>query len=1511
MSRRKAFHKITAMLLSAIMVVGMTPVPASADTGMLSDGSSGEIIAFEALKSEIAEQSVPLGTSEADLELPDSLTATIRLAASTEEPVLDSGEPDENSGSADTVSGSAIGMDEIGDTEAGAEAQIASPSDAQEDGGYFEAEPTEKTVDSVTEITVPLPVTWGSSPNYDADTADTYTFTSILPSGYTVADGVELPAITVAVGTDSILLNALLARGTFDAATEQFTLTPGGTYYFDLSGENIPGTKNTDLPDSGLKWVPFTYAGTVNAYSLDASSSGNITASANATPSDRSLFVADYNITHTVSWNNLHANNLIFGKNYTSGGVAYTLRSLSEGSIYTGSGDAGRGTPETNEWDQILNKDIDYINNWSGIFSWGQDTPSAGASRRALRGYSSSRHWGYPSASLVYSYYGFRPALEILSPGTLDSGGLKTVTLKLNGGKLKGSTDDIHIVYTGNSFTAPGSEGLTAPAGKLFSGWKDDYSTATYVSGAAVPHTVTSLSAQWVLPAEASPTAIFTATGADIGMLSDVANGMKYRIDTGAWIDITDSTVISLTNLSACTIEVVRKGNDTTTVDSSAQEITVTKADTPALTATQPSTIGGNGSIPMTTNHEYQSQTDSTWTPASGNTTLAPGTYLVRIKADGTALASDNQSISLKAYVPDEEATPAAVFTSTGADTGILSGVANGMKYRIDTGAWIDITDSTVISLTNLSACTIEVVKKGNGTTTADSPAQEIAVTKADTPALTATQPSTIGGNGSIPMTTNHEYRSEADSTWTPASGNTSLAPGTYLVRIKANGTLLVSESQSITLTAYVPDEEATPAAIFTATGGNTGTLSNVTDGMKYRIDAGSWIDITDSTGISLTSLSACTIEVVKKGNDTTTADSSAQEIAVTKADTPVLTATQPSTIGGNGSIPMTTNHEYRSEADSTWTPASGNTSLAPGTYLVRIKANGTLLASESQSITLTAFTGGSGGGGGDGGSYTPDIPATIIPEKKPDQPVTATAPVTATTGTNGTAGATIPEKAITDAIAKAQADAKAQGKTANGISVGLNVTMPKGATSLTVTLTQNSLNSLVNAGVSRLELDGAPISLGLDLNALKEIQKQSSGNISITIAPATGLSKEAKALLGNRPVYSVTISYVDKNGKTQTITSLGSGLATLSIPYTPGKNEAVGYLFGVYVDAKGKAQRIPGSAYDANSRSLLIPTGHFSVYGVGYTAPSAKFTDIGTHWGKEAIDYVVGRGLLSGTSKTTFAPDTAITRGMLVTALGRLAGVDVKAYTTNSFTDVKADSAFRPYIEWAYKNGVVQGIGNKQFAPDRAITREEIAVIFANYAKATGYKLPVTREATTYADASSIGSIYKTAVTAMQQAGIMMGGTDNKFNPKTSATRAEVSSMLHRYVKLTIDPTTAQGWALNDAGQYLYYKDGKAFTGTQTIDGAKYFFNTDGTLKTGWVKDGENWRYYSGNEATVGWLDISNKRYYFTKDGLMVFGKWLQIDSKWYYFYADGSLAVSTKVDSYEVDESGARKAK
>lgn len=138
---------------------------------------------------------------------------------------------------------------------------------------------------------------------------------------------------------------------------------------------------------------------------------------------------------------------------------------------------------------------------------------------------------------------------------------------------------------------------------------------------------------------------------------------------------------------------------------------------------------------------------------------------------------------------------------------------------------------------------------------------------------------------------------------------------------------------------------------------------------------------------------------------------------------------------------------------------------------------------------------------------------------------------------------------------------------------------------------------------------------------------------------------------------------------------------------------------------------------------------------------------------------------------------------------------------------------------------------------------------------------------------------------------------------------------MLNRYSKLTIDPTTAQGWAKNDDGQFMYYKGGKALTGTQTIDGVKYYFNNSGALKTGWVQDGSHWHFYSGNKLLTGWWNIGSgdakQTYYFDTYGNVIFGKWLQIEGKWYYFYADGTLAVSTKIDEYEIDENGVRKTK
>ena len=292
------------------------------------------------------------------------------------------------------------------------------------------------------------------------------------------------------------------------ALSEQFSLKPGDTYYFELSAMNIPGTANggnsdgaVSLPDTSLHYVPFTYVGTIEAYKLtSATATTEEYAQQNKYP--HSLFVADYAVTHTISWGGLNDEGLIFGKNYASGGVDYTLRAPSVGSISTGSGDSQRGVPQSNEWDTMLNKNSGYIQNWNKMYSWGQDTSSAAESFRAYRGYNSARFWYYTSSSFRNVYLGFRPVLEVLNPGTLGSDGLKVVTLDLGGGKLGNSSEDIQIIVkTGSEFTAPASDGLTRPDGNTGSYFMWLGSNGKlYAPGASVPADVTELTVQWTAP---------------------------------------------------------------------------------------------------------------------------------------------------------------------------------------------------------------------------------------------------------------------------------------------------------------------------------------------------------------------------------------------------------------------------------------------------------------------------------------------------------------------------------------------------------------------------------------------------------------------------------------------------------------------------------------------------------------------------------------------------------------------------------------------------------------------------------------------------------------------------------------------------------------------------------------------------------------------------------------------------------------------------------------------------
>ena len=319
-----------------------------------------------------------------------------------------------------------------------------------------------------------------------------------MPGTYTV-----VPAATLKSGWgERYSLNKVNGTLTVEnQPDEQFTLAPGGRYYFDLSTMNIPGTVNSNLPDSTLHYVPFTYVGTVNAYKL-TSETATTNEYAQQNKYAHSLFVADYAVTHKVNWNNLDTASLIFGKDYVAGGVDYTLRAPSCGSGFTGSGDSECGTPQSNEWDAVLDKNSGYIQNWNKMYSWGQDTSSYELWSRAFRGYDSARYWSSNRATYSVPIVGFRPVLEVLNADTLGPDGLKVVTLDLGGGKLGGSSDAIQIIVkNGSAFTAPASAGMTRPDGDTgsFFMWRGS-NGKFYVPGDSVPADVTALTVQWTVP---------------------------------------------------------------------------------------------------------------------------------------------------------------------------------------------------------------------------------------------------------------------------------------------------------------------------------------------------------------------------------------------------------------------------------------------------------------------------------------------------------------------------------------------------------------------------------------------------------------------------------------------------------------------------------------------------------------------------------------------------------------------------------------------------------------------------------------------------------------------------------------------------------------------------------------------------------------------------------------------------------------------------------------------------
>ena len=311
--------------------------------------------------------------------------------------------------------------------------------------------------------------------------------------------------------TRDVVDDQICVAARWDTAQQFSGVEVGKTYYFDLSGESIPGAVNANLPDTTLHYVPFTYVGTLDGYVLKPASGGVLDSSdkaANTTDSSapyghayrHSLFMADHILTTDVSYDTLNASDFIFGNSCTVNDVDYTLRAPTIGNTYASS--SSQGIPENNEWNQILFKDSGFIKNlllatpsWSEIWAWGQDTNTSGSKIRSVR---SGRNQLGGAPTRFDTHVGYRPVLEL--PTDLAADSLKIVEL-LTGEFMPGEQQNwINIIVKkGESFKAPSAEGLPRPDGISADAqlWWVDENSNFYKPGDTVPADVSALTALW------------------------------------------------------------------------------------------------------------------------------------------------------------------------------------------------------------------------------------------------------------------------------------------------------------------------------------------------------------------------------------------------------------------------------------------------------------------------------------------------------------------------------------------------------------------------------------------------------------------------------------------------------------------------------------------------------------------------------------------------------------------------------------------------------------------------------------------------------------------------------------------------------------------------------------------------------------------------------------------------------------------------------------------------------
>ncbi len=397
---------------------------------------------------------------------------------------------------------------------------------------------------------------------------------------------------------------------------------------------------------------------------------------------------------------------------------------------------------------------------------------------------------------------------------------------------------------------------------------------------------------------------------------------------------------------------------------------------------------------------------------------------------------------------------------------------------------------------------------------------------------------------------------------------------------------------------------------------------------------------------------------------------------------------------------------------------------------------------------------------------------AAVTPGGTADDAIKVTAQPTVT---NGTASASVAKDDVDNAIDAAE-EAGAGG-------VKISATTTENVTKSAVTLASGSAADIANAGLG-LTVETSTGTLAFDNDALDKIGDAGSGNAVFTLEAlnADDLSAANKALVGEHPVFDLGVTV----GGTA-VTDFGSGTVTVTLPYTPADGEDTSNLTVYYIDDDGNAVKMVGAYYDEGAGMIVFETDHFSVFAVVNENWTNPFSDVqSTDWFYDEVMFVVQRALFNGTSTTTFEPAAKTSRAMLVTVLYRLEGKPAVT-ETNSFTDVEAEQWYTDAVIWANANDIVDGYGGGIFGTNDAITREQMAKILYNYAVYKGYDVTASDDLTAFSDAEDTSDWAETAMRWAIAEGLINGVTPTTLDPSGNAIRAQVATILMRFVENVI----------------------------------------------------------------------------------------------------------------------------